>query len=311
MLPLEIIKTEFCVGSDDILLVNPIANQGINETWRVVLRIREAPIYVKIQGLAFPSTSVAKEAEVLPVLNRHMRNTPVMLASGVHKESGRPFMITSEIPGDSLAHIISNHPRGNLDQVFIGAIEWLISLQEVSELMPMLKKRDSSYSGVYKGGFNPIEGALGILDEVSEPLGACCELFRESLRKSSELGLQFTPRDIVHGSFTTHNLLVSRHCETSLPSLNGVIDHEATRLGDSIFDIATLTFYILLSGSIEYARSWLDISSEMLMNRKARAQALPYILFMFLTRSKVRLSDRSVRIPDKHLLERMIHELCP
>ena len=113
---------------------------------------------------------------------------------------------------------------------------------------------------------------------------------------------------IVHGSLTTYNVLVTSPRSAGINRrLAGIIDFEATRLGNIMFDVAGFAFDCLFSPLASSAKEWLETCSTVFGIQRIKVQVPAFLTFFYLTRLNASSSPAKASTPPE---EALISLLC-
>lgn len=298
MSPESILVKEMCDSRADILHLERQLIDNRNETWYCVLKSRSRPVYLKLQGGKRYSISIRNESKVLEALNEAEILTPRLLAHGHDKESGRFYVVVEEIPGITLHKVISKVESSTIRQIFNQIASWLQTFQEKNELLLSLNQQN--YVGLYRKDFNPVEESLKLLSKTSKCLSTrLYARLRSVLDNNVKENWSSVPTEVVHGSLTTFNLLVS----TGNCSLAGVLDFEATRQGNLMLDVATLALYLLMSSRPLTAQFWTSVCSEKFNLARIQTEAIPFLIFIYLMRLRAKQANQAVVLPEEELFD--------
>jgi len=281
MLPSRRIAQELNVEDAYIEHLERTPPKNRNKTWRCELENREQAVYLKVQGGERHSRSVGDEANVLAVLSAaSFPYVPKLLARGCDDTNG-PYFVCEERPGCPLHTYLEEGDISEFEPFFGDVIDWLQHLQTLDCLRCVLEER--SHVGVYRKDFNPTTKARDLCTDLSATLDhGSLRRIRDWIEACPEVRTS-APFSIIHGSLSTHNLLVAT---TSRPTLTGVLDFEAMRLGDLAFDVATLALYFLMCRCPSAARKWLSMCTNQLDTSQILERAVSFIIYLYLMRQK-------------------------
>ncbi|MCA1693464.1 MAG: aminoglycoside phosphotransferase family protein [Actinobacteria bacterium] len=161
---------------------------------------------------------------------------PQIVATGLD-DRGRTWLLTEALPG-ATARPATLDLRG---------VAWWLSTfgrHPSPRLGRLLTRRAEQFAGVWAANYDPRPHAYAASVDVRTPFTAA---WCRGWKGRSE---------VVHGSLAVHNLLIGVGGE-----LTGVVDFEATRIGDGRWDIATLTLDLALA-DIDTALRWLSAADS-------------------------------------------------
>jgi aminoglycoside phosphotransferase (APT) family kinase protein len=184
---------------------------------------------------------------------------PRLFFDGHDERTRRRYFATRRLKGITVFQAINqNTSRGLFSKPLSEIVDWLNSLQNEKILFNVLKKRVKKYTEIYRPEFNPINYTMNVVEK--SKLNKNSNLFLNKLIriiKSFKPKMKKSKPEIIHGSLSTYNILISP--EIKGRKLVGVIDFEATRLANLMFDVDTLLLDLLLLYEFELARLWFKI----------------------------------------------------
>ena len=270
--------------------------EGLNETWRCVPQGWPSAVFLKIQGVSYPSDTVAEEGEALAVISGRCRFVPELISRGVDAESGRAFIVVRGLVGRSLNNALEDTPHMRCHEIFASLVNWLCNLQGCDELRALLVRRAVTATGVWHPNFSPDEGIAELLDSAFDREFAW--LREHSTRIcSATLSRREQAWDLIHGSLSTNNILVDLPLN-SPPVLSGVLDYEAARMGNVMFDVATLALHLLMVRSEDAAVSWFSVCAGLLGEHRVLVEGLKFFYYLCLLRATAVDLRAHVALPD-------------
>jgi hypothetical protein len=296
------------ISAGDIIELQRLPFRSLNETWRCVLKGWPLPLYVKIQGRTYPSTTVSDEAQVLCVLKDRLPLVPRLITYGQEEESRRPYLITEERPGLPVHHLLNDVNLPTPYKLLYQVADWLCEFKMNSYLRPLLERRLDRAVGVYQPDFDPITAALKLCSEIQEvDRGELASVFRALLAKGRRGNWPRSPREIVHGSLTTFNLLANVIGSEKSLSLTGVLDFEATRIGNAMFDVATLALYLLMSAWPAGAKVWFSTCAHRFGESRVMGEALPFLVYCYLARARAKFTGTAIGLPSDDAVQAFLN----
>jgi hypothetical protein len=302
----KILRDALGVPPEDILSLNRMPLDGLNETWRCVLRGWRSDTFLKIQGARVPSNTVAEEGEVLVVLSGQSRLVPELIARGSDAETGRPYILVRELSGRSLQSAIEHNPRLECRGIFDDLLDWFGELQGYGGLRSLLHRRTVTAIGLWHPDFSTDDGIAELchygLDE------RFSWLLEHATRIQKLLSIRSArANDVIQGSLSTSNILVdSTRDEHSFVS--GVLDYEATRIGNLMFDVATLALHLLIESGRDAAISWFSACAGSFGEDRTLNEGVKFLYYLCLLRAGAARGDDGIRMPSREHLRSFLRE---
>lgn len=280
-----------------ILTLSRMPLEGLNETWRCVLHGWPSAVFLKIQGERYPSDSVAEEGEALAFMAGRCRLVPALISRGVDAESGRAFIVVRGLPGHSLGTVLERSRNLQYHQTFTSLVNWLCDLRECTELRALLDRRAVTATGLWHPDFSPEEGIAQLLDSTCDQEFAWLREHSTRIRNATSTKSE-KARDVIHGSLSTNNILVELPVN-SPGVLSGVLDYEAVRIGDVMFDVATLALHLLMVRSEDAALTWFSACTGLLGEHRVLGEGLKFFYYLCLLRARAVHLGAHVVLPDR------------
>jgi hypothetical protein len=293
----KILREATGVPQEDILSLNRMPLDGLNETWRCVLRGWRSEAFLKLQGVSVPSNTVAEEGEVLAVLSGQHRLVPELVARGSDVETGRAYILVRGLRGSSLHGAIEHNPRLDCRGIFNDLLDWLCELQEHAGLRSLLCRRAVTATGLWRPDFSPDEGIAELhhygLDQRFSWLQAHATKIQNlsSIRRPPAC-------DVLHGSLSASNILVCSSRE-GRGFVTGVLDYEAARIGNLMFDVATLALHLLMEAGEDAAISWFSVCASRFGEDRTVAEGVKFFYFLCLLRASATRGADGVQMPSR------------
>jgi aminoglycoside phosphotransferase (APT) family kinase protein len=284
------------IRHNEIVDIKTNTPPSLNSVWRFKLIGMDYGLFLKLQGENEFSTSVLDESETLRTLQGRLPHIPRLLSYGVHKGSGRAFIVTEEIAGINLYESINQGLKeSDLRAILDDVVSWSSQLQRVPELRSILQRRSKKYISVYSPNFNPIEYSVSLLGTMEKNHSTLFPLFSQCLSIVSS-DQPATEPEVIHGAPTVYNLMVSTtHLHNSLV---GVLDFEATRLGDPMFDIALMLLYLLMSPRPDFAYVCFERCSEAYTRGRMLSKTIPFFIYLCLARFQAQSRQQTIELPE-------------
>lgn len=269
----ELLSVSLLTDPSDIESVDFIRPPSRNPVWKCKVRGYSSSMYLKLQSRKPQSSTLSEEVEVLKILTDHQLMTPQVITSGTL--GSETYLITAGLPGktEKLQNVSSVCP------FFEDIVKWMSLLQSQTNLLPLLKKRAKRFIGRYALDFDPVHSARLELPNASKRLDRLTVLEIEHLLGDvSQYNMRGPAYEIIHGSIAPQNLL------TVKGRLTGVVDFEATRIGDLMFDVAHYGLDLFESHGISTVRRWFGVCQNAYGKERIRYRALAFLIEVLLTR---------------------------
>lgn len=306
MNPVALLQQSLRIQPDDILQIEAMTPPTLNMAWRFKLNGQGHCFFLKVQGGQGYSKTVRDEAEVLVILHGRIPKIPKLISHGIDSQSGKPYFVTQEIRGESLHQsILAGIDSSEFCSISDSLIDWYFQLQSVQQLRTVLERRSIRDIGVYSPCFNPIGYSQILLNNLKKKNSLLLPVFRKRLLDVARNWTVSEP-EIIHGSLTTFNLLASTACRRR--SLMGVIDFEATRLGNLMFDAALFLLYLLMSPKPEFAESWLERACEVFGRKRTLTRAIAFFIYLILARYQVQDSNEQIETPENRRISNFLKQ---